>query len=1072
MENKSRKYICIRLGTILLFLSIIGVIPSYAEPVDWEDMSIRLQSIHFDPALSVPSEKPGLHIREYPAGISSYIVQLNDSTNVENKKQISNIGAKFYGYVPNNAFIVRMDNGTRQKVEVLPFVRWVGIYQPAYRIAPSIHGSLETENKAFVNILLFDVSEKVVISKVQVLGGDIIAAYPDWIRVRINGSKISEIANIDGVMWIEKYSTPRLYNNESAKIMNVDPIVWATNGLNGSGQIVAVADTGLDTGANNETMHDDFEGRIGSIHSWPIQSSWNQFIENPGADDGASDLDGGHGTHVSGSVLGNGTRSSGNIKGTAYGARLVFQAIEQYVNWTPPNEYPRHLDGYYLVGLPDNLTDLFQEAYNDGARIHSNSWGDSDSINYTLNSQQIDTFMWNHKNMTILFAAGNEGNDSNSDGIIDYKSLSSQASAKNSITVGASENNRSTGGLNLGGACDTYGSCWPNNFPANPIRDDRLSNNSNGMVAFSSRGSTNDNRIKPDVVAPGTNVLSTRSSVANGTGWGVFNQYYLYMGGTSMATPLTAGAAALVRQYYMERRSHTPNASLIKATLINGAFDMPGQYAPDETGTTPNNNEGWGRVDLASSIFPASPKVLLFNDSGLLSSTGQNQSFYFNATNTTVPLKITMAWTDYPAIVPAGGLVNDLDIIITSPSGEVYNGNDFTLPFNDTFDRTNNVEQIRITTPATGTYKITVNASKIQNGPQDFSFVITGTVNQFLPGGGDYRKNLTITGTTAGAQTNYQMKLTVYNSSGTDSPGIVYLGGNARSDFGDLRFTKSDGVTLLDYWIESYTSGVSATVWVEVDSIPASPNTASIYLYYGNPSATSASNGPATFKGYGDFSTDEGFTWIDQGASESFGNSAGQLRSNNGYAEFVSASGSSRNDVYKSIPSTYNFYYESKVYYSSGSGNLEVLGISDSTGTPYATTTSKGIFVIIDPYPTHLKTHIFASNGAGSQIYAGPISISGGSWTYWVVVTRYNQAVTLKIYSDQAKTSLVGQTTLTLTSGYDNSFTFMHPLFWDIDSYSITGYADDVRIRNYVTPEPTGVRESTNRFTKSHSGQV
>ncbi len=71
----------------------------------------------------------------------------------------------------------------------------------------------------------------------------------------------------------------------------------------------------------------------------------------------------------------------------------------------------------------------------------------------------------------------------------------------------------------------------------------------------------------------------------------------------------------------------------------------------------------------------------------------------------------------------------------------------------------------------------------------------------------------------------------------------------------DLRFTKSDGVTLLDYWIESYTTGVSTVVWVEVDSIPASPNNTSIYLYYGNPSATSASNGTNTFTFFDDFNS-------------------------------------------------------------------------------------------------------------------------------------------------------------------------------------------------------------------------
>ncbi|HEY9246288.1 MAG TPA: DUF2341 domain-containing protein, partial [Candidatus Methanoperedens sp.] len=114
----------------------------------------------------------------------------------------------------------------------------------------------------------------------------------------------------------------------------------------------------------------------------------------------------------------------------------------------------------------------------------------------------------------------------------------------------------------------------------------------------------------------------------------------------------------------------------------------------------------------------------------------------------------------------------------------------------------------------------------------------TVTLNGNYLSGWDNRKQKTINGTTAGAQTNYQMKLTIYNTSGTDSPGVVYLNGSARSDFGDLLFTKSDGVTLLDYWIESYTSGVSAVVWVEVDYIPASPGAASIYLYYGNPGAS------------------------------------------------------------------------------------------------------------------------------------------------------------------------------------------------------------------------------------------
>ncbi len=150
-----------------------------------------------------------------------------------------------------------------------------------------------------------------------------------------------------------------------------------------------------------------------------------------------------------------------------------------------------------------------------------------------------------------------------------------------------------------------------------------------------------------------------------------------------------------------------------------------------------------------------------------------------------------------------------------------------------------------ITAPVTlGEYNLSISAKGINhdlNTPDNkIVKVSVGSLS-----GWNNRKLKTINGTTTGAQTNYQMKLTIYNTSGSDTPGIVYLNGSTRSDFGDLRFTKSDGVTLLDYWIESYTSGVSAVVWVEVDSIPAS--TADIYLYYGNPSTTSISNGASTF---------------------------------------------------------------------------------------------------------------------------------------------------------------------------------------------------------------------------------
>jgi hypothetical protein len=119
--------------------------------------------------------------------------------------------------------------------------------------------------------------------------------------------------------------------------------------------------------------------------------------------------------------------------------------------------------------------------------------------------------------------------------------------------------------------------------------------------------------------------------------------------------------------------------------------------------------------------------------------------------------------------------------------------------------------------------------------------------------GWSYRKKITISGTTIGAQTNYQMKMTVYKSTGSDSGTAVYLGTRVKDDFSDLRFTKSDGTTLLGYWVESYTSGISATVWIAFDSIAASPSTTNFYMYYGNSGATSASSGVSTFLFFDDF---------------------------------------------------------------------------------------------------------------------------------------------------------------------------------------------------------------------------
>ncbi|MGY5851957.1 MAG: DUF2341 domain-containing protein [Candidatus Thorarchaeota archaeon] len=115
--------------------------------------------------------------------------------------------------------------------------------------------------------------------------------------------------------------------------------------------------------------------------------------------------------------------------------------------------------------------------------------------------------------------------------------------------------------------------------------------------------------------------------------------------------------------------------------------------------------------------------------------------------------------------------------------------------------------------------------------------------------GWQYRKSHTITGS-VGAGTDYQVRITVHRVPGVDSGEDVYVGTNCRTDFGDICFTDNDGITELDYWIQESTTE-SASIWVEVlDSFDIDVD---IYLYYGNPSADTASDGSNTFIAFDDF---------------------------------------------------------------------------------------------------------------------------------------------------------------------------------------------------------------------------
>jgi len=199
--------------------------------------------------------------------------------------------------------------------------------------------------------------------------------------------------------------------------------------------------------------------------------------------------------------------------------------------------------------------------------------------------------------------------------------------------------------------------------------------------------------------------------------------------------------------------------------------------------------------------------------------------------------------------------------------------------------------------------------------------------------GWNYRKSHVIQNA-SGAGTNYQIRITVHYGAGTDSGEHVYLNEHCKTDFGDIRFADDDGTTLLDYWMQEYTSGDRAIFWVKIaDNLDYS--SATIYVYYGNPSVTSTSNGTSTFEFFDDF--DDGVIdpnkWTDV---TNAGESGGTFRGNGGNQRVWART---RLTFSSNIEARFKMRGESTIDFDSGIKVGNLYFISDrGTGNPRIST--------------------------------------------------------------------------------------------------------------------------------------
>ncbi|MHB8985848.1 MAG: S8 family serine peptidase [Eubacteriales bacterium] len=471
----------------------------------------------------------------------------------------------------------------------------------------------------------------------------------------------------------------QLLNDRSREIIGADllnaPGFIAPAGLTGKGQVVAVADSGVDRGSL-EDIHPDLASQPGKKPRIIMLKSWSG---RPVADDPV-----GHGTHMVGTIAGNGASSGGKFKGVAPDASIYFQGI---------------LDEKGKVAPPADVEKLFLPAYQAGARIHVNAWGSGTGA-YSGNAMKADAFMRKYPDFLVIFGAGNSGPGA--------RSLTSEANSKNALVVGSSVSPRPALDFSSEGTLET--------------------------AEFSSRGPATDGRIKPDLLAPGTSIISARSALVKENLPGF--PMYTSMQGSSMASAVAAGSSALIREYIQKEMAiPQPAAASLKAALINGS------RTPD----TGPSRESFGVLDLVGTVLALKEKTMHLTEEIWGLPEGGTKTYSIKVSDSATPFKATLAWTD-PAGDPLSknALVNNLDLLVTAPNGQTYAGNSFV---GQTPDVSNNVEQVFIKNPIPGEYLVQVRAasvavSAVRNtsvNMQDYSLVYgqplsTGIVREYAPG--------------------------------------------------------------------------------------------------------------------------------------------------------------------------------------------------------------------------------------------------------------------------------------------------------------------------------------------------
>ena len=336
-----------RLQHVPLIAAIIGAITLavHAQPRSAdEERPVRLRAATFTPARGEsPAIRASMMRGEEREGVDEYIVQFEGPVLEAWKAGLATAGAEIHEYVPEFAFKVRMNRAAAARVRRLPFVAWVGAYHPAYKLGPEL---ARDRRRAFVVRLSRGANRADTEAALAAAGIQTLQSDGSVLLLSADASDLDAIARIQDVESVENFVLRRKHGDFAGVIVGGG--VVNANGFDGSTQTIAVADTGLGDGAAAGASCRPARSRVSAIVNWPGAPD---FCFDTIYNDGAADVDSGHGTHVRPSP------SSGNGDGVAPGRRQLLDLAVPVAR-----ELRRavdHLqlfygipDGYYLVGIP------------------------------------------------------------------------------------------------------------------------------------------------------------------------------------------------------------------------------------------------------------------------------------------------------------------------------------------------------------------------------------------------------------------------------------------------------------------------------------------------------------------------------------------------------------------------------------------------------------------------------------------------------------------------------------------------------------------------------------------------